>query len=159
MSTGTVTQPQSHPHSPERISARDRLLDAADELFYEEGVHSVGIDRVIERAGVAKATLYSTFGSKDGLIRAYLERRHEATRRRTLEAIATRDTPRERLLAVYDVLGERIARAHFRGCAVVNHSAESPAGGVVELASREFRGFLRALLLEQCRAAGATDPE
>src|SRR4051812_17426026 len=50
-------------------SARDRLLAAANELFYEEGVHTVGIDRVIERAGVAKASLYSTFGSKDGLVR------------------------------------------------------------------------------------------
>jgi AcrR family transcriptional regulator len=143
----------------ERSSARERLLAAADELFYGEGVHTVGIDRVIERAGVAKATLYSTFGSKDGLIRAYLERRHEATRRRTLEAIATRDSPRERLLAVYDVLAERIARPDFRGCAFVNASAESPADGVVELASREFRGFMRALLLEHCQAAGAADPD
>ena len=57
---------------PAARSARERLLDAANELFYEEGVHTVGIDRVIERAGVAKATLYSTFGSKDELVRAYL---------------------------------------------------------------------------------------
>jgi len=52
----------------DRGSARERLLAAADELFYDEGVHTVGIDRVIERAGVAKATLYSAFGSKDALI-------------------------------------------------------------------------------------------
>ena len=56
-----------------RPSARERLLAAADELFYEEGVHTVGIDRVIEHAGVAKGSLYNTFGSKDELIRAYLE--------------------------------------------------------------------------------------
>ena len=66
------------PRPANRPSARDRLLAAADELFYEEGVHTVGIDRIIERAGVAKATLYSTFGSKDGLVRAYLEARHDA---------------------------------------------------------------------------------
>ena len=54
-------------------SARERLLTAADELFYQEGVHTVGIDRVIEQAGVAKASLYNTFGSKDELVRAYLE--------------------------------------------------------------------------------------
>ena len=54
-------------------SARERLLTAASELFYDEGVHTVGIDRVIERAGVAKASLYNTFGSKDELVRAYLE--------------------------------------------------------------------------------------
>ncbi len=58
------------------LSARERLLEAANELFYDEGVHTVGIDRVIERAGVAKASLYNTFGSKDELVRAYLETRH-----------------------------------------------------------------------------------
>ena len=50
-------------------SARDRLLAAANELFYAEGVQTVGIDRVIERAGVAKASLYNTFGSKENLVR------------------------------------------------------------------------------------------
>src|SRR3569833_2360310 len=58
-------------------TARDRLLAAADELFYAEGVHTVGIDRIIERAGVAKASLYSSFGSKDELVRAYLQGREE----------------------------------------------------------------------------------
>ena len=69
------------PHS-DRLSARERLLAAADELFYEEGVHTVGIDRIIERAGVAKASLYNTFGSKDELIRAYLEGRYVARQER-----------------------------------------------------------------------------
>ncbi len=61
--------------TPERLSARERLLAAAQELFYEEGINTVGIDRVIERAGVAKASLYDCFGSKDELICAYLEAR------------------------------------------------------------------------------------
>jgi AcrR family transcriptional regulator len=65
--------------APVKRSPRERLLDAANELFYAEGVQSVGIDRVIERAGVAKASLYSTFGSKEELVRAYLEARHERT--------------------------------------------------------------------------------
>ena len=82
----------------DRLPARERLLAAASDLFYEEGVHSVGIDRVIERAGVAKATLYSAFGSKDELIRAYLAARHAATRDRMTRELAARyDTPRERL--------------------------------------------------------------
>src|SRR5712675_1559267 len=58
-----------------RPTARERLLAAANELFYNEGVHTVGIDRIIEQAGVAKASLYNTFGSKDELVRAYLEMR------------------------------------------------------------------------------------
>lgn len=56
-------------------SVRERLLAAADELFYGQDVHTVGIERVLERAGVAKSSLYETFGSKDELIRAYLESR------------------------------------------------------------------------------------
>jgi AcrR family transcriptional regulator len=141
-------------------SARERLLAAADELFYEEGVHTVGIDRVIERAGVAKATLYSAFGSKDALIGAYLERRHEATRERISEVLATRyHSPRERILGVFDVIGERITTPGFRGCPFVNASAESPSGGIVEQASNEARAWLRELFLGLAREAGAAEPE
>src|SRR4051812_30650251 len=58
-----------------RLNVRERLLAAADELFYKEGVHTVGIDRIIDRAGVAKASLYSAFGSKEELVVAYLNGR------------------------------------------------------------------------------------
>jgi AcrR family transcriptional regulator len=144
----------------DRGSARERLLAAADELFYEEGVHTVGIDRVIERAGVAKATLYSAFGSKDALIASYLERRHEATRDRITEAFATRyHSPRERMLGVFDVQSERIALPGFRGCAFVNASAESPSGGLVEQVSNVSRGWIRELFLGLASEAGARDPE
>ena len=61
---------------PVRESARERLLDTAERLFYAEGVHTVGIDRVLAESGVAKATLYKNFGNKDGLVTAYLDRRH-----------------------------------------------------------------------------------
>jgi AcrR family transcriptional regulator len=144
----------------ERVSARERLLAAADELFYEQGVHTVGIDRVIERAGVAKATLYSAFGSKDALIQAYLERRHEGTRARTIEALATRyTTPREKILGIYDVIGERIALPGFRGCAFVNASAESPEGGTIGQASDESRAWIRGLFRELSAEAGVVDPD
>jgi AcrR family transcriptional regulator len=145
--------------SPGRDSPRERLLAAADELFYDEGVHTVGIDRVIERAGVAKATLYSAFGSKEALVSAYLERRHAGTRDRLDEALATRwETPRDRLLGIFDVIGERIAEPGFRGCAFVNASAESPAGGLVEQAANASRAWTRARFLELAAAAGARDP-
>src|SRR6202451_4280809 len=86
--------------SPQERSAaaRARLLAAASELFYAEGVQSVGIDRVIARAGVAKATLYSAFGSKDGLVRAYLQARHAATAERMARELEERyDTGKVRL--------------------------------------------------------------
>ena len=79
-----------------RLSARERLLAAANELFYNEGVHTVGIDRVIEQAGVAKASLYNTFGSKDELVRAYLEARYVSVTQRITQAVERYDTPRER---------------------------------------------------------------
>src|SRR5467141_2472057 len=113
-------------------SPRERLLQAASELFYAEGVQSVGIDRVIERAGVAKATLYSAFGSKDELIRAYLAARHAATRDRMTRELAARyETPRERLLGVFDIQGESFTEPGFRGCAFMSASAEARPGSTV----------------------------
>ena len=73
-----------------RPSARERLLAAANELFYDEGVHTVGIDRIIEQAGVAKASLYNTFGSKDELVRAYLQTRHDSVTQRITAAASSR---------------------------------------------------------------------
>src|SRR3954470_3574112 len=96
----------SMPTTTGRLTARERLLAAADELFYNEGVHTVGIDRVIEQAGVAKASLYNTFGSKDELVRAYLETRHASVTQRIMQAVDRYDTPRERLLAVFEGQGE-----------------------------------------------------
>src|SRR3954469_22045828 len=141
-----------------RSSARDRLLAAADELFYAEGVHTVGIDRVIEHAGVAKASLYSSFGSKDGLIRAYLEQRHQRRRDRILAGLERYPTARDRLLGVFDVLAELAAAPTFRGCAFYNASAESPDDGVVREVCDESRGWIRTLFTELAREAGAPDP-
>ncbi len=93
-----------------RPCPRDRLLAAADELFYAEGVHSVGIDRIIEQADVARASLYSTFGSKDELVRAYLEHRMDISTARLRAAVAAHDDPRERLLSVFDVQAALFAR-------------------------------------------------
>jgi AcrR family transcriptional regulator len=142
-----------------RTTARERLLAAADELFYDEGVHTVGIDRVIERAGVAKASLYSAFGSKDELIRAYLERRHAERVERFDRALATVDSPREKLLAVFDVVGATFTKPTFRGCAFINASAESRPGGPVEEVSDIARGWVRELLTNLARQAKASDPE
>ena len=93
-----------------RASARERLLAAANELFYNEGVHTVGIDRIIEHAGVAKASLYNTFGSKDELVRAYLQTRHASVTQRITQAVERYDTPREHLLAVFEGQGELFAQ-------------------------------------------------
>src|SRR5579862_9130978 len=93
-----------------RRSARERLLAAANELFYNEGVHTVGIDRIIEQAGVAKASLYNTFGSKEELVRAYLETRYASVTQRIMRAVDRYADPRERLLAVFEGEGELFAQ-------------------------------------------------
>jgi AcrR family transcriptional regulator len=139
-------------------SARERLLAAASELFYAEGVHTIGIDRVIEQAGVAKASLYNTFGSKDELVRAYLEGRHANTAARITGALGRYRTPRDRLLGVFDAQGELFAEPGFRGCAFVSASAESPSD-VVEKAAADYRGWVRGLFTGLAREAGAPDPE
>ncbi|MCW2141981.1 TetR/AcrR family transcriptional regulator [Actinoplanes cyaneus] len=143
--------------SPRR-SARERLLAAADELFYAEGVHTVGIDRVIEHAGVAKASLYSCFGNKDGLVRAYLQGRHEQRRNRILGRIEQHDDPSDRLLAVFDSLAESAAKPSYRGCAFYNASAESDPDSVAAQESAASRAWTRALLTDLAREAGAADP-
>jgi AcrR family transcriptional regulator len=146
------------PATTRKPSARDRLLAAADELFYAEGVHTVGIDRIIERAGVAKASLYSCFGSKDELIRAYLEGRHEIRRSRLLAGLERHEQPRDRLIGIFDVLADMASASGFRGCAFYNASAESAPGGVVDEVATANRAWTRGLFTELSREAGAHDP-
>ena len=138
-------------------TARERLLAAANELFYREGVNNVGIERVIEHAGVAKASLYNAFGSKDELVRAYLVARHAARQDRMAKRLARHATPRDRLLAIFDLLAETVAEPTFRGCAFVNASAEV-AGAKAAAVCAQSRTWLRELFTEHARAAGVSDP-
>jgi len=137
-----------------RVPARDRLLAAADELFYESGIHTVGIDRVIERAGVAKASLYDTFGSKDALIQAYLAARHDARKARVTAWLERYDTPRERLLGVFDALADLMKTKTFRGCAFTRAGSESAPTSGVRSACDEARGWMRDLFAGLARDAG-----
>jgi AcrR family transcriptional regulator len=142
-----------------RASARDRLLTAANELFYEEGIQSVGIDRVIDRAGVAKASLYNTFGSKDELVRLYLESRLGAREARIAAKLAQHEAPRDKLLAIFDVLGDLFAEPGFRGCAFLNASAEAKAGTAVEAVCINARAWVHGLFRDLAAQAGAVDPD
>jgi len=108
-------------------SARERILESAYELFSTRGVRAVGIDDVIVRAGVAKATLYRHFQSKDALVLAFLERREEVFTRGWIEAEARRRgaTARDRLLTVFDLFDEWFRRDDFEGCSFGNVLLES----------------------------------
>lgn len=142
-----------------RRSARQRLLDAASELFYNEGVQSVGIDRIIEHAGVAKASLYNTFGSKEELVQAYLTSRHAGTVERLTAAIEKHTDPRSRLLAIFDTQAELAGQPDFRGCAFISASAEAPAGGLIEQAADDYRAEIRALFTRLAEQVGAPEPD
>ena len=143
-----------------RRSPRERLLEAAGELFYAEGVQSVGIDRVIERAGVAKASLYSTFGSKEELVGAYLEERHARILGRLRTAVDGVDPgdPVARILAVFDAQAEIFRAPAYHGCAFTAAAAEAPRDGRVDEAARAYRREIRELFTELATAAGAPDP-
>ena len=138
--------------------ARDRLLDAASELFYERGVHTAGIDTIIERAAVAKATLYSAFGSEEELVRAYLEARHASRRATVLAEMALHDDPRRKLLALFDVLVTTVKQPEFRGCAFANASAESEPDSAAAEVTRKVRAWLLGVMAGQATALGAADP-
>ncbi len=111
-----------------RVSAKDRLLAAADDLFYSEGVHVVGVDRIVERAGVTKASLYNTFGSKEELVRAYLEQHMRRRQARIARILASNDTPRGRILGVFAEVEELLAGSAFRGCRFISAAAEARPG-------------------------------
>jgi len=154
-----MTQQSAEPETVRR-SPRERLLEAAGELFYAEGVQSVGIDRVIERAGVAKASLYKTFGSKEQLVRAYLDERHAriiGRLRAAVDAVDLRD-PVAQILAVFDTQAELFSAPDYHGCAFAAAAAEAPRGGQIDEAARAYRREIRALFTELATAAEAPDP-
>jgi AcrR family transcriptional regulator len=138
---------------------RERLLAVAGRLFYDEGVHVVGIDRIIDEAGVAKASLYSNFGSKDGLVRAYLERHFEARRERVACILAEHESPRDQLLGLFADIGTALKNPAFHGCRFLNASAEAGPDESVGLVTDEYRRWLRATFTDLAKAAGATNPK
>jgi AcrR family transcriptional regulator len=143
--------------APEKRSARERLLAAAEELFYGEGINTVGIDRIIERAGVAKASLYDCFGSKEELIRSYLSARHESRQKRITEGLKRFATPREKLLGVFDIQSDVFRANSFRGCPFVRASAEVKPDSAGRVVCDESRGWMRSLFLDLAKEAGARD--
>ena len=137
---------------------RSRLLEAADRLFYDEGVHVVGIDRLLDESGVAKASLYAHFGNKDGLVRAYLEEHFEARREHVAQVLSRYSTPRDRLLGLFSDVQDALANPMFQGCRFVNASAEARPDESVGAVTDEYRTWLRTLFTDLARAAKAKNP-
>jgi AcrR family transcriptional regulator len=149
-------------HDGETASARERILAAAYELFSTRGVRAVGTEEVIAKAGVAKSTLYRHFSSKEELVLAFLQRREQRWTREYVEAEARRrgSTPRERLLAIFDVFDEWFHRDDFEGCSFVNvllemSDLESPLGK----ASAAHLEYIRSVVRTLAEEAGVQDSE
>jgi len=157
--TSLTPAPGQAPRAAPRVSARERLLAAADELFYEHGINTVGIDRVIERAGVAKASLYDVFGSKDELVRAYLHQRSAARQARITERLWKYEDPEEKILSVFDLLGEIASQPSYKGCAFARASADAGSSAGVKSVCEESRAFILGKFTELAREIGSDDPE
>ena len=142
-----------------RPSPRERLLAASDELFYRYGVHSTGIDAVIEKAGVAKGSLYYNFGGKDELVAAYLRNRHNAWRQRVEAAQAHTDDPDEKILAIFDAVADYVSEPEFRGCPFTNAAAEAPGGGSQQRAIKDYRDWLRQTFVKLAADTGVADSQ
>ncbi len=141
--------------------AAERVLEVAGRLFYDNGIHAVGVESIASEAGVTKKTLYDRFGSKDALVAHYLRRRDERYREHVRAVVERRGriAPARRLLLVFDALEEWIATENPRGCAFVNAQAElpdaaHPARDVIREQKQWMFDYLRAL----ARDAGVRNP-
>jgi len=132
-----------------RSAARDRLLETAGRLFGERGYACVGINEIIARAGVAKATFYQHFPSKEALAIAWLEAEGERTRRADRELLDDERPVRERLEARFDELRAWLKRGGFRGCPFCVTTAMTPPDSAlrqpVETYREQGRDFWRQL--------------
>jgi AcrR family transcriptional regulator len=144
-----------------KVPPRDRLLKAANDLFYKEGIRSVGINRVLEESQTPIMTLYRHFGSKDGLAAEYLKRRSEHFLEKFDSEVKRRtSSPRERILATFDMLRELVEEPDYRGCAFINATVEmaSPDHELTKIA-RHHKDAARQWFAEFAAEAGVPDPE
>jgi AcrR family transcriptional regulator len=145
---------------PATRPARERLLVAAGELFYESGIAATGVDAVLARAQVSPATLYAHFAGKDALVAAYLEQRYEVWRATWDEVLAERTDPVDRLLSLFDaVVRYREREGNRRGCGFLAAATELPADHPGQPWLQADSRLLTDRLRELAVAAGVGDPD
>lgn len=153
MTAGTPTAKHSTP--------AERILKTADKLFYQDGIRAVGVDRLIAESGVAKASFYRAFPSKDDLVAAWLDVRDQQWRawlQNALEQLAPH--PQDKPLAVFDALDTRFRQSTYRGCAFINTIAElARLDHPCAHAARRHKESVRTLLANLLKDAGYQDFE
>ncbi len=142
-------------------SKRDQLVDTAVKLFSTDGFHATGIDRILAESGVAKMTLYKHFRSKEELILAALRRRDERFRNWFMKTVEDQaDRPADRLLAMFDVLGQWIRDDGFRGCIFINASAEfGDREHPIHASAAEHKRLMLNYVRQLAADAGVADPD
>lgn len=151
------------PELPPLTPGATRVLDAASRLFYERGIHAVGVDTIADAAGVTKKTLYDRFGSKEALVVSYLQHRDARWRVHLAEQLARVSAPgRERVLSVFDAAISWSDENSAKGCSAINARAEIGDGHdghpVFPEVARQ-KAWLLDLFVELCREAGSSDAE
>jgi len=145
--------------SPASPPARERLLTAAGELFYESGIAATGVDAVLARAGVSPATMYAHYAGKDALVAAYLERRFQTWRQTWDDVLAERRDPVDRLLSLFDAVSRyRQQEGSRRGCGFLAAATELPAGHPGQRWLEADSRLLTDRLHELAADAGLADP-
>ena len=140
-------------------SARERILDTAFRLFYARGIRAVGVDLIIAESGVAKATYYKHFPSKDDLVLAYLDRVDGIwTGQLHAAAEAAGLSPADQMVGLFDALGSACRRDGYRGCAFINAAAEAVPGTPVHDRTVAHKASVRAWVQELASSAGVADP-
>lgn len=139
----------------------DRIMAVAYELFSTRGVRDVGVNELIERSGVAKATFYRHFPSKDSLVLAFLEQRDKQWTMDAIlsEALRRGSSPREQLLAVFDVLGDWFLREDFEGCSFAKVLLEMGPAHPLGRASISYLTKIRGHIQSAGEAAGLVRSE
>jgi AcrR family transcriptional regulator len=147
--------------STESSAARQQILETASELFYQKGIPHVGINEVIAESGVAKRTLYRWFPSKDKLIEEVMKHRAQQWIQWFEKAVTDRgNTPKERLLATFDVLREWYASPGFRGCPFINAVLElADASHKAHHISIDLRESIRQIIMRLAAQAGVQNPD
>lgn len=161
MSIVRIAMTISHDVTP-TTSARERILTAAYNLFGHRGIRAVGTDEVIERAGVAKATLYRHFATKNDLVLAVLKRREELWTHGLIEqqSLERGGTPEEQLLAIFDVMHDWFQnRDGYEGCSFINVLLELGADHPAGRASIEHIDHVRDIVRRRAMAAGLNEVE
>lgn len=139
---------------------RKRILDTATDLFYRHGIANVGINEVIEKAGVARMSLYHHFSSKDDLILAVLDHISAQRIQAIGNSISGCSATKCRLLAIFQILQETVKEETFRGCAFINAAIErANPGDPVHARVAEHKRMLQETFLKLAKEAGADRPD